>query len=105
MSISGSNLPLAVKDAYLELDPNQQAAFQEEFRRRRKSTGVAYLLWFFLGWHYAYLGRWGVQFLYWITLGGLGIWALVDLFRLGWVVGNRNSDISFDVMKDIRAVS
>lgn len=104
MSISG-NLPLAVKDGYLELDPNQQVAFQEEFRRRRKSTGVAYLLWFFLGWHYAYLGRWGVQFLYWITLGGLGIWALVDLFRLGWVVGNRNRDISFDVMKDIRAVS
>tara|TARA_B110000305_G_C19152783_1_gene498868 strand:- start:3 stop:233 length:231 start_codon:yes stop_codon:yes gene_type:complete len=48
-----------------------------------KSKGIAYLFWFLLGAHYAYLGKWGTQFLYWITLGGLGVWALIDLFTLG----------------------
>ena len=56
-----------------------------------KSSGTAYLLWFCFGLHYAYLGKWGVQFLYWIAFGGLGIWALLDLFTLSGRVGNHNA--------------
>ncbi len=58
-----------------------------------KSTGTAYLLWFFLGAHYAYLGKWGIQILYWITLGGLGIWALIDLFTMSGKVNRHNATI------------
>jgi len=56
-----------------------------------KSTGTAYLLWLFLGAHYAYLGKWGIQFLYWFTLGGLGIWALIDLFTMSSKVERHNA--------------
>ena len=56
-----------------------------------KSSGTAYLLWFCFGLHYAYLGKWGVQFLYWITFGGIGIWALIDLFTLSGRVANHNA--------------
>ncbi|MGG6231824.1 TM2 domain-containing protein [Tenacibaculum sp. SDUM215027] len=56
-----------------------------------KSTGTAYILLLFLGAHYAYLGKWGVQFLYWFTLGGLGIWALIDLFTMSSKVEKYNS--------------
>tara|TARA_R110002167_G_scaffold220263_2_gene424869 strand:- start:815 stop:1009 length:195 start_codon:yes stop_codon:yes gene_type:complete len=49
-----------------------------------KSTGTAYLLFLFLfGTHYAYLGKWGLQFLFWFTFGGLGFWAFIDLHSLG----------------------
>lgn len=58
-----------------------------------KSTGTAYLLWFFLGAHYAYLGRWGLQILYWFTVGGVGLWALYDLFTMSGKVSNHNSEI------------
>lgn len=58
-----------------------------------KSTGTAYLLWFFLGAHYAYLGKWGLQILYWITLGGIGIWALIDLFTMSGKVNRHNASI------------
>lgn len=58
-----------------------------------KSTGTAYLLWFFFGAHYAYLGNWGIQILYWITLGGLGIWALIDLFTMSGKVNKHNANI------------
>lgn len=47
-----------------------------------KSVPLTYAMWFFLGSHYAYLGKWGLQFLFWFTLGGVGIWALVDLFLI-----------------------
>ena len=58
-----------------------------------KSTGSAYLFWFFFGLHYAYLGKWGVQFLYWFTLGGLGIWSLIDLFTMSDKVNTYNASI------------
>lgn len=55
-----------------------------------KSTGTAYLCWFFLGCHYAYLGKWGLQILYWITFGGIGIWAIIDLFLIPSKVNAHN---------------
>lgn len=57
-----------------------------------KSTGTAYLLFFLLfGTHYAYLGKWGLQFLFWFTFGGIGIWALIDLFTMSSKVNNHNA--------------
>lgn len=56
-----------------------------------RSTGTAYLFWFFLGAHYAYLGKWGIQVLYWLTIGGLGIWMLIDLFTMPGKVDKYNS--------------
>jgi hypothetical protein len=58
-----------------------------------KSSGSAYLMYWFLGAHYAYLGKWGVQLAYWFTLGGCGIWILIDLFRVGGLVKRYNSKI------------
>lgn len=58
-----------------------------------KSTGTAYLFWFFFGAHYAYMGKWGLQILYWFTLGGLGIWALIDLFTMSSKVDQHNAAI------------
>lgn len=65
-----------------------------------KSTGTAYLMWFLLGAHYAYLGKWGVQILFWITLGGLGIWAFIDLFTMSGKVENYNQQF-FRQIEDI----
>ncbi len=62
-----------------------------------KSTGTAYLCWFFLGCHYAYLGKWGLQFLYWFTLGGLGIWILIDLFHIPFKVNTHNMILNNEI--------
>lgn len=64
---------------------------------KMKSTGTAYLCWFFLGVHYAYLGKWGLQFLYWLTIGGLGVWMLIDLFHIPTKVSNHNRIISSQI--------
>lgn len=59
-------------------------AFKEEIIM--KSKGVAYLLWFFLGWaggHKFYLGKIGMGVLYLFTGGLFGIGWLIDLFTLG----------------------
>ena len=48
-----------------------------------KKTGTAYLFYFLFGAHYIYLGQIGKQILFWFTIGGFGIWAIIDLFTLG----------------------
>lgn len=58
-----------------------------------RSTGTAYLFWFLLGTHYAYLGKWGLQILFWFTLGGIGLWWFIDLFLIPGKVERYNADI------------
>ena len=64
-----------------------------ELQGRVKSTGTAFLFWFLLGAHFAYLGKWGLQLIFWLTLGGLGIWALVELFLISGRVQEYNASI------------
>ena len=67
----------------------------EELRLERelKESHIAYIFLFLMGAHYAYLGKWGLQILFWVTLGGLGIWLIVDLFRIPDIVRNYNEPI------------
>lgn len=47
----------------------------------------------FFGFHYGYLGKWGIQILYWITLGGIGIWAIIDLFTMSSKIDRHNAPL------------
>ncbi|BDD00717.1 TM2 domain-containing protein [Persicobacter psychrovividus] len=58
-----------------------------------KRKAAAYLCWVLLGCHYAYLSNWKKQWLYWLTLGGFGLWALIDLFRIPQLVERHNKMI------------
>jgi hypothetical protein len=58
-----------------------------------KSKPVAFALWLvlgLLGGHRYYLGRVGSGVLMTITIGGLGVWWLLDLFLLSGMVDKRN---------------
>lgn len=64
---------------------------------KMKSTGIAYLCWFFIGLHYAYLGKWLYQVLFWITAGGLGIWWIIDLFHIPTKVERYNLQLAQEI--------
>ncbi len=58
-----------------------------------KSTWIAYVLWFFLGYfgvHKFYVGKTGWGFLYLFTLGLLGFGWFIDLFTIPSQVSNYN---------------
>lgn len=65
-----------------------------------KSTGVSYIFLWFFGAHYAYLGHWGLQILFWCTFGGCGVWWFIDLFCLPGKVGRYNA-VLFQQIEDI----
>lgn len=100
-----SNLPAMVRNELATLDAQRQEEFVEEYERKAKSVGVAYLLWILLGFHYGYLGNWGMQVLYWLALWPtFGIWAIIDLFRIPKMVRNYNKDRAVEVLRSLKAV-
>ena len=54
----------------------------KDLQRKIKPTIAIYFFWLLLGSHYAYQGRWSIQILFWISLGGLGVWAIIDLITM-----------------------
>lgn len=85
----------------MTLTTEQQMLVEQRLSNEKKSTGVAYLLWFFVGWlgvHRFYLGKTGsgvaillLTLIGWFTIAFLigfafllvvGIWLLVDLFLI-----------------------
>jgi hypothetical protein len=103
-SISDS-LPAMVKNELAKMSAQKQEEFVEEFNRKQKSLGIAYLLIIVLGMHYGYIRKWGLQAVFWLTAGGLFIWLIIDLFRLPGLVKNYNKDVAMDVMRNLKAIS
>lgn len=96
------NLPAMVRS---ELANQTQEEFIEEYRRKAKSSGVAYILWLLLGWHYVYLRKWGIQILFWLTFGGFFIWWLVNFFRIPGLIRDHNKDVSVDVLRNLKSIA
>ena len=66
----------------------------------KKDVGITYLLWFFLGLfsaHRFYLGKTGTALLQMFTLGGLGVWLLIDVFLIPSMVREYNRNIDREV--------
>lgn len=70
---------------------NGNVSDKNYLRSQLKSTGTAYLLLFFFGFHYVYMGRLLLQILYWLTLGGFGIWVVIDLLTLSNRISSHNA--------------
>lgn len=67
-----------------------------QYDNQKKSAGVAYALWFFLGavgGHRFYTGDTGIALGMLFTLGGLGVWTLVDVFFIGKRVRQYNETV------------
>ena len=70
-SISDS-LPAMVKNELATLSAQKQQEFVEEYNRKKKSVGIAYLfLIIVLAMHYGYIRKWGLQLVFWFTGGGI----------------------------------
>ena len=99
-------LPSALREGLSELTPSRQEQFMEEYSRKKKSIGIAYLLWFLLGLHYVYLGKWGVTLLMWLTMCMVigFIWWMIDIFRIPSMVRSQNMDTATDVFRSLKSM-
>ena len=67
------------------------------YQNRKANPTTIWLLFIFLGWSYGSLGKIGTQIFYYITFGGIGIWALIRLFTLSGAIKGYNRQIAAQV--------
>lgn len=60
---------------------------------------------FFPTTHYAFLGKWQMQFLFWLSLGGCFIWWIIDIFRIKKIVNNANVELQNNILFEIKSVN
>lgn len=98
------SIPHSLQPVFQALPADTQAMVLRDYEYRKKSGLIAYILWFFFGFHYLYLGRIGIQLIYWLTVGGFGFWALIDLFRIPGMIERKNEDIARELMAQYQAM-
>ncbi|RIO07375.1 TM2 domain-containing protein [Mammaliicoccus sciuri] len=83
------------------LSSQELLILQSELDKKGKSKTPAWLLWLFtggIGGHRYYMGDIGYAVLMTLTLGGLGLWTLIDAFLINGAIDKKNEEIERDVM-------
>lgn len=75
------------------------------YQERKINSGTAWLLFLFVGWSYGSFGKMGLQVLFYLTLGGLGIWTLVRLFTLSGAIKDHNRKIAMELGFDNQEIA
>lgn len=97
-----ASLPPSVQHVVAQMEAGAQAAFFNEYERFKKRTWVAYLLmWPLFGTHYFYLRQPLLNVVYWLTGGGVGLWALIDLFRMRSLVHAANEQTARQALQTL----
>lgn len=90
-----------------DLTTEELQLLSSEMMKKQKTSGTAWLLWFFVGiWgaHRFYLGKTGTAVAMLLTFGGFGIWAFIDLFLMNSMVRNSNEEIENNIINEIRTL-
>lgn len=70
------------------------------YENRKANSSAIWLLFIFLGWSYGSMDKIGLQILFYITFGGLGIWMIIRLFTLNGAIKSYNRNIASQVGLD-----
>ncbi|MGH8700251.1 MAG: TM2 domain-containing protein, partial [Burkholderiales bacterium] len=90
-----------------DMTDGQRLLFQAQMAQYRKSTGVAAILAFAgcFGLHRFYLGQIGLGLVMLITFGGVLLWAIVDLLRIGAIVEGVNRQKAQEIAAQVKMLA
>lgn len=91
-----------------DLSAEQLAIVSSELESVKKSKGIAYALWFFtggVGGHRYYAGDIGMGIAMTLTLGGLGVWALIDAFFIGKRIDRHNTEKEIGLIESVKTLT
>ena len=90
-----------------DLTERELLILRQEGDSRKKSVTATWLLWLFFGGfgaHRFYLGRVGTGIAMLLTLGGLGIWGLLDAFLIGGMLRANKHTVEAEILEEIGAM-
>lgn len=97
-------LPSIVKVALSQMNVEKQSMFVEEYKRKRVDLTVIVLLSIFFPIQLFLLGKTALGVVFFFTLGGFGLWYVLEII-LAWPRGKKhNEDLASQIMRDMRAM-
>ncbi len=91
-----------IRNEILKLSPEYREEFCKIYEKKSRLTrGRVTSVMFLLGFNYAYLGRWWMQIVFWITFGGFLVWWFINLERSVGLILDYNRDLAIKILKDI----
>lgn len=91
-----------------DLTAEQLAMVGSEVERKKKDKLIMYLLWFFtggIGGHRYYLGDIGYAIAMTFTIGGLGVWAIIDVFLIGKRLETKTAELEREAIMKVKTAS
>ncbi len=98
-------LPTTVKAALSKMSTEDQIAFQEEFQKKSKSTGLMVFLAIFFPIQLFILGKTGLGIIFFLTGGGAGLWYFIEWFLTPKRVREINDDIATKTLTDMKIMA
>ena len=88
-----------------DLSAEQLSMVQSELEKKQKSEGIMYVFWFLtgVGGHRYYLGDIGYALGMTFTLGGLGLWTLIDVFLIGKRLEDKTEVLENDIIQKVKS--
>lgn len=100
-----NQLPSSVKNALGRMPGDQQAVFEEEYVDKRRSAVLMLLLSILFPIHFFFEGRVGLGILYWLTLGGFGIWWFIEIVTVWGRTKRYNQDSATALLRDMKIMN
>lgn len=95
-------LPSSVRNALGQMPPEQQAVFEEEYNRKRRNRVVFGVLAILFPIHFFFEDRIVPGLVYWLTMGGLGFWWLIEIFTVWGRTARFNEDTAVALLRDMK---
>jgi hypothetical protein len=84
------------------LDDTSKVIFHSQYSSEKKGPGVVVILAVMFGFDRFYLGQIGLGLLKWLTLGGLGLWWLIDIFTAAGRTNKFNRNKAREIAVSLR---
>jgi len=97
-----SKLPRTVREELPTLSPEAQQKFLEIYNKKRKTIAIALPLVLVYGAHFVYLEESTTGVWFWFTVGGFGIWWIMELFKVFGRVKDHNSYAALKTIGEVR---
>ena len=97
--------PPVVQAALRSMDETQKLAFESEYTHRAKGKVLLIILAIAFPIQMFILGRVGLGIIFWLTVGGLGVWWLIEIFYTSRRVDDYNARHATDIARDLKIMT